>query len=163
VLTAIPNSKSPYAAATLEDAYELWVERIFPMHKAAGRIGRKPTFKTWCKTHADKFEEFHTNYGAQTAANTRGKAKPDLFALLAEALAERLGVTSEDVTAEETAEPNEYQERREAPADCARNGVLWVLNAQGLLAEALERAEGDYITQDEGTALLTETFGPLSR
>lgn len=158
-MTAIEGSRSPYAAATLEEAYAIWCDRIFPMHKSAGRIKRKPSFAAWCKTHTAKFKAFHTNHGAAAAGKARGKAAPDLLQQLAEALS---ALQAKEAEAEPEAS-DEYDEKREVPADAARNGVLWVLNSQGLMAEALERAEGDYITQDEGTSLLTERFGPLEK
>ena len=49
---------------------------------------------------------------------------------------------------------------RTRPTDAASNGVLWRLNVEGLLAEALDASDEDYITQDAGTTLLTATFGP---
>lgn len=164
---ATRKSRSPYAAATLEEAYAIWCDRIFPMHKAAGRLERKPRFQTWCKTHADKFNEFHTNMGASSAAQVRGKDKSTLVQQLAEIL-RSMGVEVEDDTLADDLREDavEYAEPRETPEDAARNAVLWRLNKDGLLADAVNRAADaglDYITQEIGSTLLTETFGPLER
>ena len=160
------ESRSPYAAATLEDAYGIWCDRIFPMHKGAGRMKRKPSFKTWCKTHTDKFNEFHTNHNAAAAASVRGKTGPDLVQALAEFLAERGYDVPKGMIEDDLADDAVYAEPRETPSDAARNAVLWRLNKDGLLAEAINRAADadlDYVTQEIGSALLTETFGPLER
>lgn len=165
------SAVSPYSMPTLEEAYDYWVARIFPMQKGLGNIKRKPSFTTWCGKmgHEDRFEEFHRN-GAVSRA--KGEDKGDLIQALAEALRERgieidaaqLQDDLRDDEIEQAEDDEDYEEPREAAGDEARNGVMWRLNKEGLLNNALALAEEaglDYITQEIGLEVLSSTFGPL--
>lgn len=161
---------SPYAEDTLEDAYAAWCGLVVGMQKARNPKWRKPSFKTWLKDHKARYEEYQAEIEADERAETireaKGETTPDVLQLLAEAL----GLTgdAQDEDDEPEAEPEKPKRKtqtkpRKRPEDAARNSVLWRLNVEGLIEEALDASDGDYITQATGSAILTKHFGELKR
>lgn len=85
--------------------------------------------------------------------------------VIAEKLSGMLGTGT--ATAAPATRKKQYRARTassEVPANAARNQLLWALNTEGLLREALDKCEEqglDYITRDVGTELMTREFGPM--
>lgn len=93
------------------------------------------------------------NVTIEKAAEARGDGPADIAQIVAAVL---VALGNEPEATEDK------RERREVPADAARNAVLWRLNVEGLLAEALDASDEDYITQEAGRATLTLHFGEQS-
>lgn len=109
-------------------------------------VNRKGALDAYCKA-------FKLKPGAIQAQVATDETPLDITQIIAEAIAAALGNTPAK------AEPEAADERRTPPKDAARNAVLWRLNVEGLLSEALDASEGDYITQAAGTSTLTAKFG----
>jgi hypothetical protein len=183
------SRKSPYAAPTLEQAYADWCGMVLPLARGRAvangeRPPRKPSFKVWAKTHTQRYEEYQQalEEGESITAET-----PDIMQALREQLEAKGGVQAfaddepdteagVDIAAitaavmqalGKTAPASKSFRKRHTAAqrheDGARNGLLWALNDEGLLSEALDASPGDYITQDAGLRVMETTFGPLTR
>lgn len=161
---------SPFVHDQLDVAYVAYCNA--PHAQRAGF--KKPSKAAFKKLYNERHDQAVADYNAkhgigQTTTTRTKKAKannadgigalglsPDVIEALRELL-----------TPGNTPEPNEdegdYAERTprdQVPADAARNAVLWALNTEGFLTLDPEGGN-DPITQDEGTELLSEVFGPL--
>ena len=110
---------------------------------------RKGALEAYCKA----FKLDPNAKVIQEAAEARGDGQADIAQIVAAVL---VALGNEPEATEDK------RERREVPADAARNAVLWRLNVEGLLAEALDASDEDYITQEAGRATLTLHFGEQS-
>ena len=157
---------SPFSLPTEAEAYDAYC--AMPHMKKEG--AKKPTRKAFAKLYKERHAE-HARNGEVSRA--KGDDRATLIQQIAEAMASgdaeaiaELLAGGTDATDEaEAADDGEYLEPRDTPEDAASNGVLWRLNKEGLLHEALEdagEAELDYISQEIGQAVLTRGFGPLA-
>lgn len=158
---------SPFIHSNVDVAFAAYCAMPF-----AGRADfKKPTKAAFRKLHAKKHPE----------AVAKSKAAPAPKAATAQVVVEAPRLVNVNgtyysiddatgiltpVTQITDTQPavGNYRERtarEDIPADAARNSVLWALNTEGLLTDAIERSEGGCITQAIGTALLSETFGPF--
>lgn len=143
---------TPFAQPTIELAYTAYC--AMPHMKREG--ARKPRKTTWINQNRERWEEYQ-----QTIREAKGETDIDLLQALAETLADA-GVDASLLTRhiKTTTTTTKTRERREAPEDAARNAKLWRLNVEGLLPEAIARADDDYITDELAGQILTEAFGP---
>ena len=154
---------SPFAIADKREAYAAYC--AMPVFK---RADRTPMTKR-------EFNKIHKTRHAEIVAASDNvvAAKDEQPAGLAHLIAQALADASPELAARllgnealdgDGPDENDSTDRAQRETDAARNAVLWRLNVEGLLHVAYERAEAldlDYITQEIGTAVLTENFGPL--
>lgn len=182
--------KSPFAAPSIEAAYADYCALVVPLHKGqaerAGKTYRKPTKAAWIKKNQRRYDEFQqamtetplVQEPLLTDADLNGDAPTpatgtDLTTFVqtltaagvqGQALIQAITAFQANNGTTPTVAPT-FRTRHtkdEQNKDAARNGLLWALNDEGLLAEALEASPGDYITQEAGLAIMTRTFGPLA-
>lgn len=146
---------SPWLIEDMDDAFATYCAMPFFKRDNAPK---KPTRKAFEKLYATKRE-------AKLAESTPEAAPAmDLQAIIAAAVAK--AVADATGTTPDTDSGDDDLTMDERKEDSARNAVLWRLNVEGLLGIAYDRAAEaglDYITQELGTTLLTETFGPLAK
>lgn len=138
---------SPFLIDNIDEAYAAYC--AMPHTKRQGY--KKPTKATFKKLYAERRLELN----ADAVREAKGETLADLAQQIAELSAAVASLSGEDTT------QAEFDTPRPRPIDAARNGVLWRLNVEGLLTEALDASEGDYIQQAAGVATLEAHFGPL--
>lgn len=137
---------SPFLIDNIDEAYAAYCAMPHTRRKGF----KKPTKAKFKKLYAERRLELN----ADTVREAKGETLADLAQQIAELSAAVASLSSEDTT-------TEFDTPRPRPIDAARNGVLWRLNVEGLLTEALDVSEGDYIQQAAGVATLEAHFGPL--
>jgi hypothetical protein len=144
---------SPFTLDSVDAAYAAYC--AMPHMKRAS--AKKPTKAQFKKLYAAK----RASIDAEPIRVAKGETKGDLAQQIAEAVAAALAAANGEPEPMEAPKPK-IRKRNAPPKDAARNAVLWRLNVEGLLNEALDASPGTYITQAAGTATLTAAFGPLA-
>ena len=178
---------SPFSIADVSKAYKAY--KAMPCFR---REDRTPMpFPAFRKQHKTRHAELTA--ASAPVREAKGEGNGDLLHMLAELLTQATTSATATAEPERTAENtpdiltalreqmsrangggNDGDEgddggefgREDREPDAARNAVLWRLNVEGLLPDALTRAEAeglDYITQTIGQTILTENFGPLQK
>lgn len=149
---------SPFLIADVQQSYTAYCNAP---HAQRGDFV-KPTKAQYKKIHAIKHPKAVAKYGAATESTPVDTAvfSPDVAAIVAAVLT-AVGKTPTEAPQAATEAYKARTAPEDRPADAARNQVLWALNTEGLLGEALEASDKPYITQDAGTSVLTATFGPF--
>lgn len=137
---------SPFAIDNIDEAYTAYC--AMPFLKRKDR--KKPT--------KAQFKKLYTQRRIERNGAAVAEAKGDAPADLMQAFAEWLAAQGKG----EAIHTEARKPIKTAPKDAARNGVLWRLNVEGLLSEALAASDESYITQKAGQDTLTAAFGPLS-
>lgn len=145
---------SPYLIADVDQAYLAYCKLPLIKSGATPKMGKRDFRKKHAVEHPLRTQEWPIR-------EARGETHADLIQALLDsplgpAIQQALGNLPEIKAA---ASIVNLRSKRET--DSATNGMLWRLNVEGLLTEAVEASPGDYITKGAAQAVLTDHFGEM--